>query len=152
MFPIQLFMTKKKSYKQLSSINISYINGDKMSHEAHIAEIQTRIDNLNGIITKITAQKSWVDSLSATTPAEFNTALSSASTDVTDRIFPIGESTTVSGTITYLSTTFGDEITTLNAELSLLQSDKAELEALENGTWTEADSAWQANPTWRSGD
>ena len=123
-----------------------------MSHEAHIAEIQTRIDSVNGIIAKVTNQLSWVNSLSATTPAEFNSELSSASTDVTDRIHEIGESTSVSATTAYLSTFLGNELTSLNTELSLLQSDKAELEKKENGTWTEDDAAWQANPTWRSGD
>lgn len=150
MFSIQLFMIKKKSYKQLSSINISYINGDKMSHATHILEIQTRIDSLNSIISKVTAQKSWADSLSATTSAEFNTALSSASTDVTDRIHEIDESVDVADQISHLTTVLADQLTSLNTELSLLQSDKAELEKLENGTWVEGDDAWRENPTWRS--
>lgn len=120
-----------------------------MSHEAHIADLQTKIDDLNGIKTKLTAQKSFVDNVVATTVEEYNAARLSASADVQERVWELPEGQNVASVIAYLQTEWTQELTDLNTMIDRYVDKKAELQALEDGTWTEDHAAWRANPTWR---
>lgn len=123
-----------------------------MSHEAHITELQTKIDTLNGIKTKLTAQKSFVDNVVATTVEEYNAARLAASADVQERVWEAPAHWNVATVITYLQTLWAQELTDLNTMIDRNVDKKAELQALDDGTWTEDHAAWRANPTWRSGD